>query len=102
MSSARARKHELSDLHGCNIEGDAASSPTCDAGVQRRVDAIYHDEEEPARRLALTGLGMSGVGAAAALIGYFALPEAKPIPAARGLRLEILPGLCKAAITTAW
>jgi hypothetical protein len=102
MSSARARKHDLSDLYGCNIDGDSAPSPTCDANVQEKVDAIYHDEEEPARRLALTGLAVSGAGVAAALIGYFALPERKQDSARPDLRLEVGPGLCKAALATAW
>jgi hypothetical protein len=102
MSNARSRKHDLADLHSCNIDGDSAPSPTCDATVQARIDGIYHDEEEPARRLALVGLVASGVGAAAALVGFLAIPD--PSATARGsaLGLQIRAGAYSAQFKTAW
>jgi hypothetical protein len=100
MSSARSRKHDLADLHSCNIDGDSAPSPTCDATVQARIDDIYHDEEEPARRLALVGLVASGAGAAAALVGFFALPERS---ASSGvLDLQLGPNAASVRFRAAW
>jgi hypothetical protein len=110
MSNARSRKHDLADEHSCNIEGDRAPGPSCDARVRARIDDIYHDEEEPARKRAWVGLAVSGVGAATALIGFFALPSSEARPGAhtkpRSFALQIQPelgpGVCAAQLSTRW
>lgn len=103
MSSARSRKHDLSEEYGCNIDGSEAPSAGCDASVRARIDSIYEDDEEPARKRAWLGLAASGVGAATALIGYFALPAGKG-SAARSIRpsLELGPGLCSARLSASF
>jgi len=98
MSAARSRKHDLSDEHGCNIDGTGAPASRCDASVRARIDGIYADDEEPARKRAWLGLAASGVGAATALIGYVAL---SPSPKGAGrLRpsLEVGPSVCTARL----
>jgi hypothetical protein len=103
MSEARSRKHDLSDEYGCNIDGSAAPSTGCDAGVRARIDAIYEDDEEPARKRAWLGVAASGVGAATALISYFALPAGRS-NSARSIRpsLELGPGVCAARLSASW
>jgi hypothetical protein len=100
MSAARSRKHDLSDEYGCNLDGSEAPGAGCDSGVRARIDSIYEDDEEPARKRAWIGLAASGVGAATALIGYFALPTGTA-KAARSLRasLELGPGVCSARLS---
>lgn len=77
MAQARSRKHDLAEEYECNLGGQRPVSAECDAGVRGRIEAIYYDEEEPARKRAWVGVAVSGVGASAALIGYFALPRAQ-------------------------
>jgi hypothetical protein len=103
MSDARSRKHDLSDEYGCNIDGSEAPSTGCDAGVRARIDGIYEDDEEPARKRAWVGVAASGVGAATALISYFALPAGRG-NSARSIRpsLELGRGVCAARLTASW
>jgi hypothetical protein len=103
MSEARSRKHDLSDEYGCNIDGSEAPSAGCDAGVRARIDAIYQDDEEPARKRAWLGVAASGAGAATALVSYFALPAGRG-NSARSIRpsLELGPGVCAARLSASW
>jgi hypothetical protein len=110
MSHARSRKHDLAEEHACNIDGERPPGPSCDAGVRDRIDAIYNDEEEPARQRAWVGVAVSGAGAAAALIGLFALSQSEARAGARTkprslplqVQPEVGPGLYAARLSARW